>query len=156
MTKRTDEVFDRIQIVYEDEEAAAEEMLASDNPSEVKILNNYGNFYSAPLQEVEVDKEYVLEMVHPKHKEILMKLRERYGQRGHTPIPYYDLSASLYEIGNKINYSMGKFRIAHILRYLWRAGYIRRYVRSRVEWKVKKGRGEWYGIHYSLYPKSDE
>lgn len=154
MKKLPEEQFDRLQILYtDDEEEHLEVMTSKTNPSEVKILNNYTNLADKPLIEIEVDEEYKLEMVAPIHLEILKELRYRYGQRGYTPIPYYDLSAAIYVIGNKLDYNIGKFRIAHILRYLWRAGYTRRYVRGRVEWKVKKGRGEWHGVHYSLYPK---
>ena len=58
----------------------------------------------------------------------------------------------MYAIGNKLKRPMGKFQITTTLRNLWRVGHIRRYVRGKTNRSRKVGRGEWYGVHYSLYP----
>ena len=143
-------------IFYDEENNIINDLGSKKSPSEMKIDGNYKQLTRKPLIEIEVDEEYKLEMVHPKHKQILDELRLRFAERINSPIPLYDLKAAMYAIGNKIDYKLGKFRIQNILRYLWRAGYIRRYVIGKVRWEVKEGRGEWYGIHYSLYPKDWE
>lgn len=138
-----------VLIDYEDEDP-----ITSLPASEVE-KGFYTNQKSKPLVEITVDPGYELEMVDPRDKLILDKLRERFFDRRDEPIRYYDLKAATYKIGNDMLVAISDFQILHTLRNLWRAGYITRYIVGRRVIK-KTGRGEWYGVHYKLYPKEKD
>lgn len=106
------------------------------------------------LTEIEVDPGYELESLQPSDLIYLDKLRERFALRKDEQIPYYDIKAACYKIGNKLKKPISDFQILHLTRRLWRAGYTRRFVRGKAKTR-KVGRGEYYGVHYVLYPKED-
>lgn len=143
-------VYDPITIDYEEEE---EDIVLDEENINLKF--HYKGKTTIPLKEIEVDPGYELEMVHPNELKLLKQLRERFLTRKKEPIPFYDLSAALYQIGNEKGKKISKFQIIHHLRNLWRAGLIIRLVRGRSRQTRKVGRGEWYGIHYILYSKEE-
>ena len=153
---KKDEVFDRIIIDYNNDYdlTAAEN---EDDINENKVIGDYVTYdkrIGTPLTKIEVDPGWELERITPLEETLLLKLRERFGKRGHSPIPMHDLLAASYQIGDDIGKRFTKFHISSkYLRHLWRYGEITRYVRGRTKWSVKKGRGEWYGVHYKLYPE---
>lgn len=106
-----------------------------------------------PLIEISVDPGYELESVEPKYLIYLEALRERFILRRDEPLPFFDLKSAMYAIGNNLGKPISDFQITHGLRALWRAGYIRRLVRGKSTRSKKIGRGEYYGVHYILYPK---
>lgn len=149
--------YDPIIIDYNDEH----DFSASESPDKRKIENNYlyySQAFDRALAEIYVDPGYELEMVSPIELKYLELLRSRFGERGFSPIPFYDLKSAMYAIGNTLKKPISEFQIIHYLRNLWRAGYTRRFIRGRTKFTKKLGRGEWYGIHYILYVnrESDE
>lgn len=151
------DIYDPIIIDYDDN---YEFVTKADDVEEVpknKKINNYISYDDfKPLLEVEVDPGWEKETLSPKEEFYLSHLRTRFGVRGKEPIPYSDLASAFYSIANKNKKRVGRFQISTMLRHMWRHGDIRRYVKGRVQWTVKKGRGETYGVHYSLYPKKEE
>lgn len=123
-------------------------------PKPLSAREVHNDIYSAgskrPLIEVFVDPGYELETLPPSDVELYNKLLERFYNRLYEPIPYVDLKSALYTIGNKMDKRISDYQILHLLRRLWRAGYIRRFIRGRSKRVSKPGRGEWYGVHYLL------
>ena len=132
-------------IDYEDEEEGAS------LPASKVQKDFYTDRKTKPLVEISVDPGYELESVRPFDLLVLSKLQERFFSRRDEPIPFYDLKAATYKIGNDMLVAISDFQILHMLRNLWRAGYITRYIAGKRTIK-KTGRGEWYGVHYKLYP----
>lgn len=116
---------------------------------------HYSGLAVNPLVEQFVDPGYELEMVHPKEMRALQYLRERFFERKDEPIRYYDLKAAMYDYGNKVGEKWSAFHILHLFRNLWRLGEIRRFIRGKAKAVRKIGRGEWWGVHYTLWPKKD-
>ena len=143
-------IYNPIIIDYEEED---EEFSLDEENINQKF--HYKGQSTMPLKEIGVDPGYELEMVHPFELELLKKLRERFLTRKKEPIPFYDLTAAIYQIGNDMDKKITKFHIIHHLRNLWRAGLIVRLVRGRTSKTKKIGRGEWHGIHYILYSKEE-
>lgn len=138
--------YDPIYIEY-DSNADEEEVSAN-----TRKLHHQQPVFRA-LHEITVDPGYELESIEPKHLIFLDELRTRFEHRKEEPIPFYDLKSSMYAIGNKLGTPISDFQITHALRAMWRAGYIRRLVRGKTTRTKKVGRGEYYGVHYILYPK---
>lgn len=152
------EVYDPIIIDYDDEYNFTAAGKPEGVTDEKKLANyiTYDKRFGMPLSEVEVDPGWEKETLSPKEEFYLKEIRDRFGVRGREPIPFSDLQSAFYDIGKRNNKRVSKFQITHMLRHMWRHGEIRRYIRGKTKWTVKKGRGEWYGIHYSLYPKKEE
>ena len=106
------------------------------------------------LKEIEVDPGYELESVSPRDLYYLDKLRSRFASRRDETLSFYELKAACYKIGNELKVPVSDFQIIHILRNLWRVGYTRRFIRGKAQSK-KIGRGEYFGVHYILYPLKD-
>lgn len=102
------------------------------------------------LREVLVDPGYELESVSPADMLMYEKICERFYNRQYEPISFGDLKAAMYVIGNKMGKKISDFQILHILRRLWRAGILRRYILGKMKRMYRPGRGEWYGVHYLL------
>lgn len=97
-----------------------------------------------------------------KHElECLDALRAHFEPRKDEPIPYYDISLVMYDCcytsrGNPLH----KIIISQMLRRMWRAGLIRRFTRGRSRRGKNKatmdaGRGNWWGVHYILWPRGE-
>ena len=136
-----------VLIDYDDDSEEENAVYAKDVEAEF-----YTKTLTRRLTEILVDPGYELESVAPKDLWLLENLRERFSSRKNEAIKFYDLKAASYKIGNDNLMAISDFQIIHMMRNLWRAGYIRRYVLGQR--KIKRaGRGEWYGVHYKLYPK---
>lgn len=107
------------------------------------------------LTEVYVDPGYELEEITPLQRKYLDKLRERFQSRKYEPIPFYDMRSALSSIGKEMDKKLSRFHIIQTLRVFWRAGYFRRFIRGKTSRTNKVGRGEWYGVHYMIYPKEE-
>jgi hypothetical protein len=115
------------------------------------------------LVRIDVDPGYELETVSPTDRKYLAMLRERFEKRGHEPIPLYDFRSFFYEMANQGNIKGEKHRgikqvhIINILRRLWRAGYLTRYVLAVEKPRRRSdGRMDWREVHYGMFGKKDE
>lgn len=111
--------------------------------------------YDNRLYEIAVDPGYELEQLSKKDKYFLEMLRRRFINRSQEPIPFYEIKMAIYKIADDHpDYRVSLFQTIHMLRYMWRAGEIRRFVRGKSRRTQKRsGRGEWYGVHYILFPE---
>lgn len=127
---------------YEDEE-----------PEDLKNIIKYSGSTVQPLTEMYVDPGYELEEITPIQKVYLNRLRERFESRKYEQIPYSDLKVALSSIGKDMDKKLSRFHIIQTLRIFWRAGYFRRFIRGKTKLTRKVGRGEYYGVHYMIYPQ---
>lgn len=97
------------------------------------------------------DDEYKLKRVHPNDLECLELVRGHF-KTTKDPISFQELKGVMYDCVNTRGRNLGQFAIIHCLRRLWRAGYIRRFVKKRnlrgVSSQSYRGRGNWEGVHY--------
>lgn len=138
---------DALTFSYDDDD---EEVLGN-----VPELIKYSGLAIQGLTEVYVDPGYELEEITPLQRKYLDKLRERFQSRKYEPIPFYDMRSALSSIGKEMNKKLSRFHIIQTLRVFWRAGYFRRFIRGKTSRTNKVGRGEWYGVHYMIYPKEE-
>lgn len=127
---------------YEDEE-----------PEDLENIIKYSGSTIQPLTEVYVDPGYELEEITPLQRLYLNRLRERFDSRKYEPIPYGDLKSALSHIGKDVGRKLSRFHIIQTFRIFWRAGYFRRFIRGKTKLTRKVGRGEYYGVHYMIYPQ---
>lgn len=133
-----------ISFLYDDEEEPTENIYE---------LIKYSGQAVQELTEVYVDPGYEIEEITPLQRVYLDALRERFDSRKNEVIPYYDMRSALSDIGKKLDKKLSRFHIIKTLRIFWRAGYFRRFIRGKTKMSKKVGRGEWYGVHYMIYPK---
>lgn len=102
------------------------------------------------------DPGYELDQVHPDDLDVLNRIREYFGDRGHYPVTFKELRNAMYhKCKEKFGKSLSQVDFTIMMRGWWRAGHTRRFVRGRSGKMYPPGRGGWFGVHYILYPNKE-
>lgn len=119
---------------------------------EIEYLKGLRKFTSDPEEQF-VDKGFELNKVYDMDLDALYFLRsyfsERFNKDRETLFSFQELDQAIkLARKNKIFPKVGL--TSATMRRLWRAGYIRRFIKGKWDRPPAKGRGHWYGVSYTL------